>query len=193
MRKRGFLATVRLVREQMLEESARSSRGIVLGSASENMVGGATEHTTAKTQRVAALKVGKWVSREGYRPRRRRGLVSLDGLLHRGHERTGKGGDIVRMTGRNGKSNRGRTSIIHGRSRGIDEGNGGELSGQGRRKVFQFPVNGASNHFLEGFLNVVVTNGSPPECTKSIELRTTISKTRKIGRDVQGVDTQNFL
>ena len=54
---------VRLVREQMLEESGRSSRGIlVLGAASENMVGGATEHTTAKTQRVAALKVGKWVS-----------------------------------------------------------------------------------------------------------------------------------
>ena len=42
MRKRGFLATVRLVREQMLEESGRSSRGIVLGEASENMVGGAT-------------------------------------------------------------------------------------------------------------------------------------------------------
>ena len=55
MRKRGFLVTVRLVREQMLEESGRSSGGIMLGAASENMVGGATEHTTAKTQRVAAL------------------------------------------------------------------------------------------------------------------------------------------
>jgi hypothetical protein len=40
----------------MLEESARSSRGIMLGAASENMVGGTTEQTTAKTQRVAALK-----------------------------------------------------------------------------------------------------------------------------------------
>ena len=104
-----------------------------------------------------------------------------------------KGGDIVRMTGRNGKSSRDRTSIINGRSRGVDGGNAGELSGQGRRKVFQFPVNGASNYFLVGFLNVVVTSGSPPKCTKSIELRSTISKTRKIRRDVQGSDTQNFL
>ena len=185
--------TVRLVCEQMLEESGRSSRGIVLGTASENMVAGATEHTTAKTQRVAALKVGKWVSREGNGPRRRRGLVMLDGLLRRGHERTGKGRDIIRVTRGNGKSSRDTTSIINGRSRGIDGGNDGELSGLGRRKVFQFPVNGASNQFLVGFLNVVMTNGSPPECTKSIELRSTISKTRKIRCDVHGVDTQNFL
>ena len=73
MRKRGLLATLRLVREQVLEESGKNYRGIVLGSASENMVAGATEHTTAKTQRVAALKVGEWVSREAIRPRRRRG------------------------------------------------------------------------------------------------------------------------
>ena len=50
------------VRKQILEENGRRSRGPVLGAASENMVGGATEHTTAKTQRVAALKVGEWVS-----------------------------------------------------------------------------------------------------------------------------------
>ena len=87
-------------------------------------------------------------------------------MLRRGHERMSKGRDIIRMTGRNGKSSRGMTSIINGRSRGIDRGNNGELIGQGRRKVFQFPVNGARNHFLVGFLNVVVTNGSPPECTK---------------------------
>ena len=158
------------------------------------MVGGATEHTTAKTQRVAALKVGEWVSREGNGPRRRRGLVTLDGLLCGGQERTGKGRDIVKMTRGNGKSNRGTTSIINGRSMRIDGGSDGELSGQGRRKVFQFPVmNGASNQFLLGFLNVVMTNGSPLECMKSIKLRSTVSKTHKIRCDVHGVDTQNFL
>ena len=65
MKIRGFLVKVRLlcfVRKQMLEENGRRSRGPVLGAASENMVGGATEHTTAKAQRVAALKVGEWVS-----------------------------------------------------------------------------------------------------------------------------------
>ena len=73
------------------------------------------------------------------------------------------------MTRGNRKSRRGMTSIINGRSRGIDGGNDGELGGQGRgRKVFQFPINGASNHFLVGFLNVVMMNGSPPECMKSI-------------------------
>jgi hypothetical protein len=193
MRKRGLLATLRLVREQVLEESGKNYRGIVLGAALEDMVGGATEHTTAKIQRVAAQKVGKWVSREGNGPRRRRGLVTLDSLLRGGHERTSKGRDIVRMTRGNGKSSRGRTSIINGRSRGIDGGNNGERSGQGRRQVFQFPVNGASNQFLVGFLNVVMTNGSPPKCTKSIKLRSTISKTHKIRRDVHGVDTQNFF
>jgi hypothetical protein len=92
MRKRGFLVAVRLVRGQMFEESGRSSRrGPVLEAASENMVSGATKHTTAKTQRVAALKVGKWVSREGNGPRRRRGLVTLYGLLRGGHERMSKG------------------------------------------------------------------------------------------------------
>jgi hypothetical protein len=183
MRKRGFLATARLVRKQMLEEDDRSSRNPVLGAASENMVGVATEHT---------LKVGEWVSREGKGPRRRRGLVSLDGL-HRGGHETGKGRDIIRMTRGNGKSSRGKTSIINGRSRGVDGWSDGEQSGQGRRKVFQFPVNGVSNQFLLGFPNVVMTNGSPWECTKSIELRSTISKTRKIRCDVCGVDTQYFL
>jgi hypothetical protein len=196
MRKRRFLATVRLVRKQMLEESGRSSRGIVLGAASKNMVSRATEYTTAKTQRVAALKVGKWVSREGNGPRQRRGLVTLDGLLRRGHERMGKGRDIVRMTRGSGKSSRGMTSIINGRSRRIDGGSNGEWSGQGRRKVFQFSVNSVSNQFLflVGFLNVVMTNSSPlEECRKSIKLRSTISKTRKIRCDVHGVDTQDFL
>ena len=47
----------------------------------------------------------------------------LDGLLRGGHERMGKGRDIVRMTTGNGKSSRGMTSIINGRSRGIDGGN----------------------------------------------------------------------
>ena len=61
------------------------------------------------------------------------------------------------------------------------------------RKVFQFPVNGASNQFLLGFLNVVMTNISSLECTKSIQLRSTISKTRKIRCDVHGVNTRNFL
>ena len=132
MRKRGFLVAVRLVREQMLEESGRSSRrGPVLGTASENMVGGATEHTTTKTQRVAALKVGKWVSREGNGPRRRRGLVMLDGLLRRGHERMSKGRDIIRLTRGNRKSSRSKTIIINGGSRGVDGGSDGERSGQG--------------------------------------------------------------
>ena len=92
----------------------------MLGAAAENMIGGATEHTTAKTQRVAALKVGEWVSREANGPRRRRGLVTLYGLLCGGHERTSKGRDIVKMTRGNGKSSRGKTSIINGRSRGVD-------------------------------------------------------------------------
>ena len=75
----------------------------MLRAASENMVGGATEHTTAKTQRVAALKVSEWVSREAIGPRQRRGLVKLlYGLLCGEHERMSKGRDIVRMTRGNG-------------------------------------------------------------------------------------------
>ena len=64
----------------------------------------------------------------------------LDGLLRGGHEKTGKGKDIVRMTRGNRKGSRGKTSISNGRSRRIDGGNNGERIGQGRRKVFQFPV-----------------------------------------------------
>jgi hypothetical protein len=98
------------------------------------------------------------------------------------------------MTRGNGKGSRGKTSIINGRSRRIDGGSDRERSCQGRRKVFQFPVNSASNKFLLGFLNVVMTNGSPPECsTKSIELLSTISKTHKIRCAVHWVDTQYFL
>ena len=77
-----------------------------------------------------------------------------------------------------------RVLVSNGRSRGIDGGSDGERSGQGRRKVFQF---------LFGFLNVVMTNGSPLECTKSIELHSTISKTRKIRCGVHGVNAQYFL
>ena len=129
--------------------------------------------------------------REANGPRRRRGLVTLYGLLHEGHEKTSKGRDIIRMTRGNGKSSRGKASIINGRSRGVDGGSNGD--GQGRRKVFQFPVNGVSNQFLLGFLSVVMTNGSPPEFMKSIELLSAISKTRKIRCDVRVVDTQYFL
>jgi hypothetical protein len=98
VRMRGFLVKGRLVCKQMLENNGRRSRGPVLVAASENTVRGATEHITAKTQRVAALKVGECVSREANGPRRRRGLVTLYGLLRRGHERMSQGRDIIRMT-----------------------------------------------------------------------------------------------
>ena len=68
----------------------------------------------------------------------------------------------------------------------------GSVRAEGR--CFNFLLaNGASNHFLMGFLNVVMTNGSPPECTESIQLLSTIIKTRKIRCDVHRVDTQYFL
>ena len=108
VRIRGFLAKMRLVRKQMLEENGRRSRGPMLRAALENMVGD--------------LKVGEWVSREAIGPRQRRGLVTLYGLLRGGHERMSKGRDIVRMTRSNGKSSRCKTSIINERSRGVDGG-----------------------------------------------------------------------
>jgi len=192
VRIRGFLAKMRLVRKQMLEENGRRSRGPVLRAASEHMVRGATEHTTAKTQRVAALKVGEWASGKANGPRRRRGLVTLYGLLRWGHERMSKGRDIIRMTRGNGKRSRDKTSIINERSGGVDGRSNRERSGQGIQKVFQFPVNGASNQFLLGFLSVVLmTNCSPPEFTKIIELLSTISKTRKIRWDVYVWSTLN--
>ena len=194
MRIRGFLAKVRLVRKQMLDEDGRSSRGPVLRTASENMVSGATEHTTAKTQRVAGLKVGEWVSREAIGLKRRRGSVTWYGWLHGGHERMIKGRDIIRMTRGNGMSSRDKTSIINGRSKGVDgRSNRERISQEGRRKVFQLPVNGASNQFILGFLSVVMTNCSKPELMKSIELLSTISKTHKIRCDVPMVDAQYFL
>jgi hypothetical protein len=104
-----------------------------------------------------------------------------------------KGRDVVRMTRENDMSSRDKTSIINGRSKGVDGRSNRERSSQGRRKVFQFPVNGASNQFLLGFLSVVMMNCSKPEFMKSIELLSTISKTRKIRCDVPMVDAQYFL
>ena len=51
------MAEVRLVREEMFEERSASARGQFLRAAFENMVGGATKHTTAETHRVTALEV----------------------------------------------------------------------------------------------------------------------------------------
>ena len=116
---------MRLVREQMLVEDGRSARGLVLRATAENMVRGTTKHTAAKTQR------------------RRCRLVVLHGLLRWwGHKRPSEGRDIIRMPRGNRKSSRGKTSIVSGRNRRSDRGGDREVSSQGRRKVFQFPVNG---------------------------------------------------
>ena len=48
-RKRGSFAKMRLVRKHMLEEDDRRARGLMLRTAFENMVGGATKHTAAET------------------------------------------------------------------------------------------------------------------------------------------------
>jgi len=40
---------MRLVRKHMLEEDDRRARGLMLRTAFENMVGGATKHTAAET------------------------------------------------------------------------------------------------------------------------------------------------
>ena len=97
-----------------------------------------------------------------------------------------EGRDITRMPRGNRKSSRGKTSIINGRER--------EGSSQGRRKVFQFPVNGTSNQLLVGFLSVVMMKCSEPEeFTESTELLNTIGETHKIGCKVSMVCHQEFL
>ena len=143
-----------------------SARGQFLISAFENMVGGATKHTTAETHRVTALEVSDWISRKVRRRGRGRSssrLVALHGLFRWGHKRTGEGGDVIGMLRGNRESSRGKAGSISRRDRGSDRRGDREGSGQGGRDVFQFSVNGAGNQLLVGLLKEIVMKGSVSE------------------------------
>ena len=72
---------MRLVRKEIFEERSASARGQFLRAAFENMVGGATKHTTAETHRVTALEVSEWISRKVRRKGRSSRLVALHCLM----------------------------------------------------------------------------------------------------------------
>ena len=97
---------MRLVSKEVFEERSASARGMFLRATFEDMIRGATKHTTAETHRVTALEVSEWISRKV----RRRGsisrLVALHSLFHWGHKRTGEGGDVIRMLRGNRESSR---------------------------------------------------------------------------------------
>ena len=154
---------MRLVCEEIFEERSASARGQFLRAAFENMVGGATKHTTAETHRVTALKVSEWISRKVRRRGRSSRLVALHGLFRWGHKRMGEGRDIIGMLRGNRESSRGKAGSIGRRDRGGDGRGDGERSSQGGRDVFQFSVNGAGNQLLVGLLKGVVTNSSVSE------------------------------
>ena len=154
---------MRLVREEMFEERSASARGQFLRAAFENMVGGATKHTTAETHRVTAPEVSDWISRKVRRRGRNSRLVELHGLLRWGHKRMGEGRDIIGMLRGNRESSRGKAGSIGRRDRGGDGRGDGEGSSQGGRDVFQFSVNGAGNQLLVGLLKGIVTNGGVAE------------------------------
>jgi hypothetical protein len=119
-RKRWLLTKVRLMRKKMSEERSASARGQFLRAAFENMVGGATKHTSAKTHRVTALEVSDWISRKVRGRGRSSRLVALHGLCRWRHKRMGEGRDVIGMLRGSRESSRGKAGSISRRDRGSD-------------------------------------------------------------------------
>jgi hypothetical protein len=82
---RGSVWHWRRCGKEVLVKCSRSARVSVLGALEEDMLGGATEHTTGKAIRVATLKVGDRINGNGNRAVTGSWLVVLHRLLGRVH------------------------------------------------------------------------------------------------------------
>ena len=54
---------MRFVSEEIFEENSRGAGSVVLGARFEDVIRGAAEHTTAKTNRIRTLKFSKRIDR----------------------------------------------------------------------------------------------------------------------------------
>ena len=78
---RGAFAKMRLVGKEIRIKDSGSTRGTVIRTLTEDMVGVAAVHAPSEPQRIGTLKVGCWVDWETRRGRWRRALITMHRFL----------------------------------------------------------------------------------------------------------------